>query len=161
MKKFVLIESIMLMVAGGAFCAYILYGILTGTSSVNKDIWGFVIFAATFFLGLWRIITKKSDGFVKNRVSINRRIYKLFLKSNKWKFVIVSGLYSVVPIGIILFFSVVWSLYQLELEAYLIFIGIISGHIIYTGYKNYIKYSSLNMDSEVVQYHYKEILNDE
>ncbi|MDR0619668.1 MAG: hypothetical protein LBG17_07215 [Bacteroidales bacterium] len=70
-----------------------------------------------------------------------------------------SGLYSVVPIGIIIFFSVVWPSYQLE--TYLIFIGIISGSIIYTGYKNYIKYSSLNMDSEVVQYHYKEILNDE
>jgi amino acid transporter len=109
------------------------------------------------------ISTKKSGGSVNERVSINRRIYKLFLKNKKWTFIIVSGLYCVAPTAIVLFFSVIWSVYQfnLKLEAYLIFIGIILGGIIYAGYKNYIKYSSLDMDSEVVQYHYKEILNEE
>ncbi|GHT21750.1 hypothetical protein FACS189430_02350 [Bacteroidia bacterium] len=145
-------EAWYITIVSAAFCVLFLYEMLTGIISPQSGlaIGGFIFFACGLLIGIWQLLQKKT----KRVVTLNGWKYKLFLRGNKFRFIVFAGISRMAAssLGLVVF----WFYFypgEKSNEAILGFVGCgLIAYIIFvmiTGYWEYKKFSSLeNVDDK-------------
>ncbi|MDR2131342.1 MAG: hypothetical protein LBP56_09315 [Odoribacteraceae bacterium] len=112
-------EALFLIIGGTTFCGFLLYLLLTGAKSpINATIIiSFIFFGSCLLIGIWQLLKKKTT----DTINVNGWQYKLFKKSNKLPFILISGLYKVYVIPVVLL--VVWFIQDIPISGILWYIA--------------------------------------
>jgi hypothetical protein len=143
------VESLFLIVVGSIGCAIILYTILTKTIEKSNlfVIAGFSLFAVFLLLGIWALINKKISEYV----NINGWKYKLFRKVKKYQFILITGAIDATEFSIIIFLLYYFQKLSMhnafQWKDLLVHVFCFLSITLLTGYRDYKKYSSIDMDS--------------
>jgi predicted MFS family arabinose efflux permease len=144
-----LFEGLLLTIGGGIMCGSMLYSALTKKLDNSTIIIGFSLFAGILLLGIWKLIKKKSSEYI----DINGWKYKLYKKANKYQFMLITGGINTLGYIILLFCFFFFNIFSWTADDFTIrFILLITTTVIIlivvSGYIQYKKYSSIDMDSE-------------
>jgi hypothetical protein len=146
-----LFERLLLTSGGGVACGLILYGMLANRldNSNSSVIIGFFLFADILLLGIWKLIKKKSSECIDT----NGWKYKLYKKVNKYQFILITGGINALGYIILMCFFFFFNTLSRTADNFTIqfILLIIATALILTvisGYIQYKKYNSIDLDSK-------------